>query len=145
MTLEQRFLSKVKKSAGCWAWAATQHSGVGYGVIKVGRKCLFAHRVSFELFCGEIKKGLCVLHECDNRLCVRPDHLFLGTRAQNAADRDAKGRCSKGVDHYRAKLKTGDIKKIRKSKRTRTSLAKDYGVSRDAIGKIVRRETWAHI
>lgn len=92
-TLEQRFWEKVDKTEECWNWtAATRNSG--YGCIKVNGKVQDSHRLSWSLVNGDIQNGLFVLHRCDNRLCVRPDHLFLGTQKDNMRDATSKGRMS---------------------------------------------------
>src|SRR5688572_21396248 len=92
-SLQERFEAKVLKTAGCWRWLATKNNK-GYGMIginaAIGKR--LAHRVSYELYVGPIPDGLCVLHHCDNPECTRPDHLFLGTKKDNMADMDAKGR-----------------------------------------------------
>lgn len=94
-TLEKRFWEKVEKSDGCWNWVGHVHP-LGYGKIKNGGrkncKVLIASRVSWEIHNGPIPNGLCVLHKCDNRKCVRPDHLFIGTKGDNNRDRHFKGR-----------------------------------------------------
>lgn len=94
--LRKRFEEKFTKPAdGCWLWTGAPLSS-GYGRIRVGGKTLRAHRVSYALYVGEIPDGLCVLHACDVRLCVRPDHLWIGTRADNVADMINKGRGATG-------------------------------------------------
>lgn len=93
----ERFWSKVNKktNSGCWEWTARKNDD-GYGTIKINNKQCYSHRFSWQLFNGFILKGLFVLHKCDNPSCVNPDHLFLGTKKDNAKDRDNKGRGLKG-------------------------------------------------
>lgn len=84
---EREFESRFTRTDGCWVWSGRtnrQHYGT------LGER--LAHRISYEFYVGPIPEGLCVLHRCDNPPCVNPKHLFLGTRADNAEDRDRKGR-----------------------------------------------------
>lgn len=101
-TLPERFWKKVAKSDGCWNWTGMVHP-LGYAKIKAdggrGAKPLTASRVSYELNVGSIPPGLSVLHRCDNKICVRPDHLFLGTLGDNNRDRWHKNRDAKMAPH----------------------------------------------
>ena len=91
--LRDRFWARVdvQKGDACWQWVAGRDAD-GYGAISHNRIQLKAHRLSWELENGPIPERICVLHHCDNPSCVRPDHLWLGTQAENMADRNQKGR-----------------------------------------------------
>ena len=99
-TIRSRFESKINKppdnsffSEGCWIWTAGKRGNNGYGGFRVSKDSIkLAHNISYELYIGEIPKGMKVLHKCDNPLCVNPNHLFLGTQLDNIKDRDMKGR-----------------------------------------------------
>lgn len=103
-TTEERFWAKVDKTGECWLWRGFRNKG-GYGLVyypSLGQKIEGAHRIAWKLINGGIPHGMCVLHHCDNPTCVRPDHLWIGTRAENNSDRDAKGRqvSCRGNSHY---------------------------------------------
>ncbi len=90
----ERFWPKVRRGEGCWEWTGAR-SAKGYGRLTAGRRgdgYLRTHRLSFELAYGPVPDGLFVLHRCDNPPCVRPDHLFLGTKSDNMRDAVSKGR-----------------------------------------------------
>lgn len=90
-SIEERFWSKVEKTEACWNWVGAT-SRRGYGAMNIDNRTLQTHRVVYELTYGTIPAGLCVCHHCDNPRCVRPDHLFLGTHADNMHDMVRKGR-----------------------------------------------------
>lgn len=102
-SVEERFWAHVHKTEGCWNWTAAVR-GAGYGAFLVNQKNYGAHRFSYLLTKGEIPKGLCVLHACDNRRCVNPAHLSLGTNKDNTADMISKGR---GKEQKKTHCKNG--------------------------------------
>jgi hypothetical protein len=92
-SLQCRFWAKVDCTKECWTWTASVFTQTGYGQFALTpRKPVNAHRMSWELSFGDIPSGMYVLHKCDNRSCVRPDHLFLGTQKDNMVDMSNKGR-----------------------------------------------------
>ena len=121
--------------------------GNGYGSFFYDNKNRGAHRVAYELYVGEISDGLCVCHKCDNRACVNPAHLFLGTYGENSSDMVRKSRQAKGERIGNSKLNNSDVLLIRslsKTKRQRV-IAKIFDVSKSKIGYVLRKETWRHI
>lgn len=90
-SLSEQFWKYVEKTESCWIWTGSRSSH-NYGQLRVNNKLLTASRISYELHKGEIKKGLCVLHACDNPPCVNPEHLWLGTKLENVRDMISKRR-----------------------------------------------------
>lgn len=143
------FWSKVARSDSCWTWSG-HRDRQGYGELHHRGMYLRAHRVAWQLMNGPIPDGLHVLHHCDNPPCVNPAHLFLGTNADNVADKTAKGRGrgGRGEAHRNAKLTADQVREIRElaaSGLTQREIAARYGVRHTAIGKILRGERWGHL
>jgi hypothetical protein len=160
-TPEERFWVKVTRGKSCWVWKARRGRG-GYGQFKVDRGgkrwvTMPAHRFSWELAHGPIPDEMLVLHRCDNPPCVRPDHLYLGTHADNARDRDSQGRgrqCppelhAKGERVGLSKLTEAAVRDIRaryaKGGISQQALADEYGVVQTIVSRVIRRETWRHV
>lgn len=134
-----RFWSKVQIGDGCWLWTASTIKGYGqFRRARVNGKQpapLYAHRFAWELTNGPIAKGLNVCHHCDTPLCVRPDHLFLGTQQENLDDARRKGRLVDGSGRQR-KLSDDDYLEILTSRETNVTLAKRFGVHEQSVWRI---------
>lgn len=152
-----RFFSKVQmhKPDKCWEWLGSKAPD-GYSKFLVKHKSTNAHRTAYELFYGPIPEhgshhGICVLHKCDNRGCVNPHHLFLGTQGDNIRDMLSKNRRKKtylGEDNPAARLTEKQVKEIRKYLQCNVSMAhlsRVYGVGKTTISHIKYKETWQHI
>lgn len=166
-TLPSRFWEKVDKngplpdpkqypniSEPCWVWTAAKTSK-GYGYIQRGPRVggprvggpIHAHQASWVLHFGPIPVGLYVLHNCDRRECIRPEHLWLGTAKDNTQDMLRKNRCVCGEAASWSVLTEKEVIAIRTSLAhlPETTVAERFGVSRGMIGKIRRGESWKHV
>ena len=144
------FWAKVERSDddSCWEWGGYRDKK-GYGRTRLLGipSCRWAHRIAYLLDVGNIPQGLCVCHQCDNPACCNPAHLFLGTRADNVADMDTKGRRAKlhGETNPQAKLTWDDGAAIRKMKAQGASLSqigRELGVSKHAVRDVLLGITW---
>ena len=139
---EDRFNEKFDRSDGCWEWKGRKVKK--YGQLRMpGKGYISAHRFSYALFCGPIPDNTNVLHTCDNPGCVRPDHLFLGTAADNVRDMIRKGRAQIGT--HRRKISPESAYTILwrgASGEKHRDLAIEYGISRQAAGDIINRHRW---
>jgi hypothetical protein len=132
---------------GCWIWVGGLVNG-GYGAFRLGSKILRAHRVAFELFKHSIPNGKLVMHKCDVRRCINPEHLFLGSHKDNTQDMLAKNRGGawknnhKGHNNPNAKLSKEDkeliAEKLLQNNCTQKELAKKYNVGRGALWRLCR-------
>jgi HNH endonuclease len=143
---ERCFWEKVDKGdgSGCWLWTGTRITR-GYGQLKFGDSYRLAHRMAYEMLIGPIPDGQWVLHRCDVRHCVRPDHLFLGNVAINQADMKTKGRSARGERQGRSKLTAEQVHEIRAAGargEMQRVIAARYGISRSAVGLILNGTNW---
>ena len=160
-SLEERFWRKVDKSLGlgpngdCWLWLGGV-AGLGYGSIGLGSRDMgrdYVHRVSWVLENGLIAEDLFVLHTCDVRLCVTPDHLWLGTQKDNMQDMLMKGRGRaggpSGEKHGMSKLTDEKVRTIRSryaaGSVSQEVLADEFGVSQSTVSRVLLSECWKHI
>lgn len=131
----------------CWVWTAHTVRG-GYGQMSLQGKNRAAHRASWEIRNGAIPGGLCVLHKCDNPPCVRPSHLWLGTKADNNADMVAKGRSCIGERNPKAKLDDFSARLVRRLHKRGLSpsmLGRVFGVSQSVASKVCLGKLWRHV
>lgn len=168
-SIEDRFWAKVDRSGECWIWTGGR-AGRGYGVLTIGfktdgsRRMVYAHRLSWQFAHGVEAGEKHVCHTCDNPPCVRPDHLFLGTRSDNMIDARNKGRAvwpiHHGATHPTAKLSDSDVAEIRRlgkllpsgrgnwrrgeARLTQQGIAERFGVTDSLVGAIIRGEIWTH-
>lgn len=154
--LNRRFWSKIAVAGedNCWLWLAGKKKPLPYGNFGVDGEMVGAHRVMYEMVCGPIPKGMCVLHHCDNPPCVNPKHLFLGTRKSNVDDMISKGRFRLGpnspvwkvkivsypIRGFHTKLTPQQEADILDDPRTGKQLAPIYGVNRATIDRARKRQ-----
>lgn len=137
-------------NSGCWLWDGLikrddkKKSG-GYGFIRDNYTRKTAHRVSWTIFCGEIPEGMSVLHKCDVRCCVNPEHLYLGTHEDNMRDMSARNR----APMHRAKVSKEDVLNIRREYSagglTQRQIAEKYGLGQSHVSAILREKYWRYI
>ena len=145
----RRLLAKLVIRGECWEWGGAVF-GNGYGQLSVAGTPSYTHRLTWECVSGPIPSGLCILHHCDNKLCFRPSHLFLGTKADNTADMWRKGRqrIPLGVENGCAKLDpraVRDIRKLLAAGVSQTAAGKKYGVCAETVRAIRKGKTWKHV
>ena len=146
------FLTRVRKTKDCWEWIGSKRP-LGYGVIHTGGKFISAHRLSWKLYFGEIPKGMYICHHCDNRACIRPDHLFLGTQKDNVYDAIKKHRMNpvgkKGHKSWNRNFTPEEAKKIREEYKTSglgyKKLGKKYGVANTVIRNVIKELNWFNL
>jgi hypothetical protein len=152
------FWSRVKKDTDCWEWTGSRNRyGYGWFYDPTTQITQLAHRQSFIMEIGNIPARMCVCHRCDNRGCVRPDHLFLGTQSDNMADCWAKGRnylqahpemrARFGMLNPSARLSLSEVADIRWLRAhgysSERAMANAFGVGASTIHHIIKGTTWA--
>jgi len=148
-----RFYKKIsipENSDNCWIWTGQKPGKRPYGLLKIGQKNYYAHRIMFFLIKKEQPFSMLVCHSCDNPCCCNPDHLFLGTDHDNMRDMISKGRANKanGEKVNTSKLKSDDVLSIIRlsdSGVSKKDLSKKYGISLTQIYYIVNKKVWKHL
>lgn len=151
VTEPELFWMYVTRGDGCWLWTGAKHRD-GYGRFNARTGMVIAHRYVWTLHHGAIPAGMDVCHTCDNRQCVNPAHLWLGTHVENMADSKLKDRHSRGERNRRNKLVAAQVLEIRANPpklggrwtEVRECAAR-YGVTPGAIYCIITRRSWAHL
>ena len=143
---EEAFWDKVpsRQPGECWKWCGSDRK---YGRLRFRSNMASAHRVAYELAYGPIPVGMVVRHTCDNPPCVNPDHLILGTSADNTGDARQRGRMCCGVKHPKAKLNDSAVRAIRalRGKMTLKAIATLYGVSISLVHAVQSGRIWTHV
>lgn len=152
ITDAERFWAKVEKTDDCWWWRGTiaGRPGNDYGVLKLWPPRMEnAHRYSYQLHFGDIPAGMFVCHKCDNRHCVNPDHLFLGTLQDNVADMVAKNRQAKGEQLKNGALSNKDALKVfqlyNSGLMTSGQIAAMFSISRQCVWRIGTKRSHGYL
>lgn len=158
MMTNEEFLARLDRTGECWLWTggvSGRYGKVYLGTVDGVKQSARAHRLAYEMLVGPVG-DLHVCHRCDVPLCCRPEHLFLGTNADNTADRVAKGRTRTwatertrlGSAHPRAKVTEEQVVEIRARNaagETTVALAREFGLSQASCWAICRRRSWTHV
>lgn len=142
--IKERFFEKVLKlDSGCHEWQGSM-AKTGYGNFHKDGKTHYTHRIAWEIEHGSEPSDY-VLHKCDNRKCVNPDHLFIGSFYDNMDDMMAKGRQAHGEKNYHAKLTKEQVLKIRQEVGLQQEIAEKYGVTRSLVSMIRSGRIWKNV
>lgn len=165
-TDSERFWAKVQKSESCWIWQAGLFDN-GYGQFRLGKRKVKAHCFSWVIYFGQIPQGKLICHRCDNKQCVNPSHLFIGTHKDNAQDRENKGRggdggsktkkdtgMCQGIKNPAHKVNPLIVRTIRKYRRIGHTyqdlkdgieFSFNITISKSQIANIVHRRSWKNV
>lgn len=133
-----------KRQGQCIVVTGRKLNKAGYVVVQHKGKQTYLHRSVCERRHGSLE-SVTVRHSCDNPACINPDHLLPGTKADNSADMAARNRSTHGTKNRHAKLTEAQVRKIRMRVDSHRSIAKDFGVCHQTVGRIIARKTWTRI
>lgn len=137
----------VKATSECWNWTGPA-SVYGYGIYSKNKVSMPSHRAAYEKTYGKIPLGMIIRHSCDNPLCCNPNHLLVGTHAQNVADKVSRGRQNRGEKSWNHVLTDDIVKRIRalcKAGINQYSIAEKFGICQSSVSRIANNKRWAHV
>jgi hypothetical protein len=151
----ERFLSKISKGPKCWLWTGYHDPVDGYGRFRLPTGVTTAQRAAWVLFHGPIPEGLEACHKCDVRLCVNPEHIFLGTHQENIDDATMKGAWDRRIHPTNNRGETNGMAKLNRekviairgmvSRESRAVVAKRFGVTVQTITNVAHGYRWGHV
>ena len=140
--------AEPEPNSGCWLWLGAPNQKTGYGQAKFCGRKVDAHRLAWEFTHGLVPSGLSVLHRCDVRTCVRPEHLFLGTHLDNMRDMNFKGRGASGARNGASRLtdeNVADIRQLSAAGTSQSTIAARFNIGQATVSHICLRHTWRHL
>jgi hypothetical protein len=132
---------KLRKATGCWIWQAACNV-YGYGAVRIAGKTKAVHRLAYELANGVTLVGKVVMHSCDTPSCCNPEHLILGSHADNVKDKQEKGRQLRGSQIGNSKLSEDDVLAVRRDSGTNQKIADSFNISTASVSRIKNRVDW---
>lgn len=139
-----KHVNVIEDDDSCWEWQASCFEN-GYGQFILDGTHVKAHRYSYYLENGPLPEDIDICHSCDNRKCVRPKHLFPGTRSDNMQDASKKGRIARGERVPQSKLTESQVREIRQDTRPQWEIANQFGIDQGMVSKIKTRKSWKHV
>ncbi len=145
-----RLLNRIIIKNNCWIWCGAFNPKNGYGLLRDGEKTKLTHRLSYEIFKGKIEKGKYICHSCDNKLCINPDHLWIGSQSENIQDALNKKRWNppRGESNGKSLLSEENVIEIRKlleQNMKQNQIAEKFNIDQSTVSDIKRKKRWKHL